>query len=134
MAVVTINSDSRYQINRKRVRAVVVGVLKESHADESNIAVSVAVVGNRKMRQLNREYHETDATTDVLSFPYLDPQSQDNSYEFIEPEQELTMLGDIVISYPETVRQAAQKNKLVDDEIDFLIEHGMQHLLGNHHD
>lgn len=134
MAVVTIQADSRYKINRKRVRAVINDVLKDYHAKDSQMAVSVTVVGNRKMRQLNREYHETDATTDVLSFPYLDPQSSQDTEPFVEPVEDYTMLGDIVISYPETVRQAGEKDRLVDDEIDFLVEHGMQHLLGNHHD
>ncbi len=133
MAVVQIKSDSRYPLNRDRVRAAVEKVLAE-HGATSDLVISVAVVGNRKMRMLNREYHDIDAPTDVLSFPYLDPESSQDIGSFVEPESEQTILGDIVVSYPYAVAQAGQKQVLVDDEIDFLVEHGMLHLLGIHHD
>lgn len=100
----------------------------------SDLEVSIAVVGERKMRTLNRKYHEIDAPTDVLSFPYLDTDSNPEGEMFVEPPGEPKVLGDIVVAYPVAVRQAGKKGKLVDDEIDFLIEHGLQHLLGNHHD
>jgi len=43
------------------------------------------------------------------------------------------LLGDIVVSYPQAVKEATEENKLVDDKIVELVLHGLEHLLGNHH-
>ena len=133
MTKVHIWADSRYPISRRRLRAAVARVVK-SEGVTSAVAVSIAVVGNRKMKQLNREYHGVDRTTDVLSFAYLDPLSQKGNYHFIPPETEGMVLGDIIVAYPQAVKQAALKDKLVDEEMDWLVEHGMQHLFGHHHE
>lgn len=93
--------------------------------------VGVTVVGDRRMRQLNKQYRQLDATTDVLSFPLNDP--ADVGEPFVELPDNILRLGDIVISYPQAVEEAASENKLVDDQIVFLALHGLNHLLGIHH-
>ena len=128
-----IRADSRYPIDRKRVRSLVEKIL-DNEGISSDVVVSVAVVGNRKMKTLNREYHGEDKTTDVLSFPYQDPKSSQDVGTFHTPAQEGMILGDIVVSYPKAVEQAREKGVLVDEEMDFLVEHGLNHLLGKHHD
>ena len=133
MTSVQIWTDSRYPVSRKRMRLVVEKVIHDEQVT-SPVTVSIAVVGDRKMRKLNLTYHETDATTDVLSFPYTDPLSQKDRGKFIVPPEEGIILGDIVISYPQAVKQAQEKNRLVDDELDFLVTHGMGHLFGHHHE
>ena len=96
--------------------------------------MSVSVVGKRKMQDINKTYHEIDAPTDVLSFPYLDPQSKSSEERsFFTPPGQL-ILGDLVVCYPVAVEQARKKQRLVDEEVDFLVEHGMEHLLGHHHE
>jgi probable rRNA maturation factor len=100
----------------------------------SDVMVSLAVVGDRKMKQLNRQYHQVDGTTDVLSFPYNDPESNSQVYAFVMHEEEGAVLGDVVVSYPQAVKQAQARGVLVDEEMDFLVEHGLMHLLGKHHD
>ncbi len=47
-----------------------------AHLNLKSDSVAVSVVTTERMRELNRDYHCVDAPTDVLSFPYLDPQSQ----------------------------------------------------------
>ena len=83
------------------------------------------------MRQLNKQYRKIDATTDVLSFPQNDP-SQPTS-PFVEAPDDVLHLGDVVVSYPQVVVEATEENKLVDDQIVFLVTHGLDHLLGIHH-
>ena len=128
-----ITAESRFKINRIKIREVVSEILK-TEGVVSDLVVSIAVVGDRKMRKLNRDFHETDATTDVLSFPYLDPQSSRDKGKFVTPDEGGEILGDIVVSYPMAVKQAQKKGVLVDEEINFLVEHGLMHLLGKHHD
>ena len=112
-----IKADSRYGFDRKRVREALTKALIE-HGQDGNIEISLSIVGERKIRELKKKYFNLDEVTDVLSFPLEDA----------------TSLGDIVICYPQAKRQAMQWNRIVDEEIEFLVCHGLLHLLGIHHD
>jgi probable rRNA maturation factor len=99
-----------------------------------NVAIEVNFVGDRKMRSLNRIYRGIDRTTDVLSFPLEDIGNHEKRPAgYINPPDDILRLGSIVVSYPQAVMGAAQENCLVDQKIAFLVEHGMMHLLGYHH-
>lgn len=98
---------------------------------KSETEVSVSIVGDRRMKELNNKFRKLDATTDVLSFPQNDPTL--SSRLFVDLPDGVLRLGDIVVSYPEAVREATEENKLVDDKIVELVLHGLEHLLGNHH-
>lgn len=126
MIKVLIQADSRYPVDRKRIRKKAQQIL-QARGVTSNTEVNVVVVGDRKMKQLNRQYRHLDQTTDVLSF------GQKEGEVNFPPSQKL-LLGDVVISFPQARKQAAQYNILVDEEIDKLVEHGLLHLLGIHHD
>lgn len=122
---VLIFVESRYKIDRKRIKASIADVLHEQ-AVITPIEVSVAIVGDRKMRKLNLQYRNLDKTTNVLSFPLAEG-------EQTHLPTDITRLGDVVISYPKVVEESAQMNMLVDDRIDELVRHGLLHLLGIHH-
>lgn len=130
MATVHIKADSRFPVDRKRIRHVVDTVLAEKGV-VGEVQVSVAIVGDRKMKYLNEKFKKSKGTTDVLSFPYTETES---STGFVMSEEFGLILGDIVVSYPQAVQQAMEKNSLVDDKVSFLVEHGLLHLLGIHHD
>lgn len=122
-----IKTDSHYRIDRNRVRKIIEKYLQEKKV-KSNTEVSLSIVGDRMMRKLNKKYRQLDETTDVLSFPLT---VGDETAGFVNPPDEVLRLGDIVVSYPQAVETAVEKNKLVDEVIDKLIIHGMGHLLGN---
>ena len=130
---VEINADSKFPVDRKEIRRRVALVLSEKGA-EGKVLVSVAVVGDRKMRQLNRKYRKKDYPTDVLSFPTSDPSQDIGDSGFFQAREIGLVLGDIVVSYPQSVMIAVAKNKLLDEVVGDLVEHGMLHLLGFHHD
>ena len=92
----------------------------------------MSIVGDRRMRQLNKQYRNIDDTTDVLSFGLNE--SAEKSEPFVEAPDNILRLGDIVVSYPQAITEAAEENKLVDDTIVELVLHGLNHLLGIHHD
>lgn len=123
----SISSDSRYSFDRKKVKSALEKVLIEQGKDVGIYEISLSVVGERKIRELEQKYFQRDEVTDVLSFPLE---------EGIEmpKDSEGESLGDIVICYPQAKRQAMQWNRLVDEEIEFLACHGLLHLLGVHHD
>ena len=127
MINVLIYKESRYPFNRKIIRSTVEEVLK-TQGVKGKVEIGISVVGDRKMRELNKKYAQKDETTDVLSF------SLENGAGFIAPPDGVLRLGDVVISYPEAVKNAAENNILVDEEIGTLVEHGLKHLLGIHHE
>ncbi|HXS14701.1 MAG TPA: rRNA maturation RNase YbeY [Candidatus Saccharimonadales bacterium] len=118
--------ESRYKVNRKRIRKTVVDTLQKQGLS-SPVEVSIAIVGDRKMRELSRTYKGEDKTRNILSFPLSEGEPT------VLPTDKLR-LGDIIISYPYLIREAAEFEELVDDRMDMLVEHGLKHLLGIHHE
>lgn len=122
MISILISSESRYPINRKKIRQKVKQALEQYRIED--VEVSISVVGDRKIRQLNRQYLKIDEPTDVLSFPLEEPRNEGG----------VLRLGDVVVSYPEARKWAREKNKFVDEVVLELVEHGLLHLLGFKHD
>lgn len=79
--------------------------------------VCVAVVSNRRMRSLNRQFRGKDYATDVLSFPSGSP----------------GFLGDIVIAAGVAAAQARFAGHTLTTELKVLSLHGLLHLLGYDH-
>lgn len=97
--------------------------------------VSVLLVENDEIRNLNREFRSKDSVTDVLSFPMLDMKDG----EFLQEPADVDMdegrlfLGDIVISVPRAIEQAELYGHSPERELAFLTVHGLLHLLGYDH-
>jgi probable rRNA maturation factor len=107
------------------VERLVTGVLADVGVD-GTVALSVRLVGDDEIRVLNREHRALDEVTDVLSFPVdgLDPLPGDMERE----------LGDVVISLPQTRRQAAEAGVGDLAELSELVVHGVLHLAGFDHE
>ncbi len=129
-----VTADSRYSFDRKRVKLAMEKVLQDQGKFEGKITVSLSVVGERKIRELEMKYFKRDEVTDVLSFPLEEAMPAGRQGEVMPEDDDGQSLGDIVICYPQAKRQAMQWNRLVDEEIEFLACHGLLHLLGVHHD
>ncbi len=84
--------------------------------------VSVAVVSDRRMRALNRQFRGQDVATDVLSFPATHMPGV------------TSFLGDIVIASGVATRQAKEAGHAIGTELKVLALHGLLHLLGYDHD
>ncbi len=131
MITILFQTETHYPVNRKKIKAALSSILL--HTIHRDTEVSVAIVGDRRMRELNRTFKRIDATTDVLSFPLSDP-LYGQGQSFVDAPDNILRLGDIIISYPQAVATASEENKMVDDVIVFLALHGLDHLLGIHHD
>lgn len=130
MITVLFQTESHFPVDRKKIKSAVMDYLQNKI--ESDTEVSITVVGDYKMRELNKKYRQRDTTTDVLSFPQNDP-SQSDAIPFVDPPDDIIRLGDIVVSYPQAREEAMEENTLVDEQIIVLILHGIDHLLGIHH-
>jgi len=122
--------------------ACVAQLVLELAGIQQPVEVNVLVRGDEGLRALNRGYRGKDATTDVLSFPTLDEPLVEAPAE--ERWQDITspvvrfitapglplQLGDIAISYPAVLRQAAEAGHSPLHEFAFLLAHGILHLVG----
>jgi probable rRNA maturation factor len=84
--------------------------------------VTLAFVGERAIRTLNRKWMKKDKPTDVLSFPLGEKAADGRFY-----------LGDIVVAVPVAARQARAKGHALERELRLLAIHGFLHLLGYDH-
>lgn len=91
--------------------------------------ISVTLVNDEQIHELNREYRNVDRSTDVLSFPL----GIDGVYD-VNNDTGAQMLGDIVISMQHAVAQAETYGHSLQREIGFLTVHSMLHLLGYDHE
>ena len=85
--------------------------------------LTIVITDDEQLRELNRQYRHIDAPTDVLSFPA----------DFIDPDNELPYLGDILISYERANTQASVAGHSTEAELQLLVVHGVLHLLGHDH-
>ena len=103
------------------------------------VEVSILLVDDNHIRELNKTYRGIDAPTDVLSFPMLEFESDDGKREITdvmndaEKDGDTVILGDIVISVERALNQAREYNNSFLREMGFLLIHGLLHLLGYDH-
>lgn len=91
--------------------------------------ISVTLVNNEQIKELNKKYRNKDCATDVLSFPM----GENGNYD-VNPETGAKILGDIVISMEKAVEQADKYGHPLQREVGFLAAHSLLHLLGYDHE
>ena len=125
------NPSARLQVrNLQRRVEVDTGALRRflkqvsAELDRADAVATLVLVGDERMRTLNRVFRDYDRTTDVLSFR-TDPDGfpEDQSY-----------LGDIIISVETARRQARRRRSGLPRELKVLALHGFLHLLGYDHE
>jgi probable rRNA maturation factor len=89
--------------------------------------LSIQIVTDENMQQLNQAYRGVDSPTDVLSFT-PDPLPPEIA------EAEAPYLGDLIIAYHYTLNAAQEAGHYPPDEFALLVVHGMLHLAGYDHD
>ncbi|UOE95674.1 rRNA maturation RNase YbeY [Alkalihalobacillus sp. LMS39] len=111
------------------IKEVIVATLEHENI-EGEIEVSVSLVDNDTIREINKEYRNKDAVTDVISFALNDNEEEEMQ---IVGGEEVNMLGDIIVSIPRAKEQADQYEHSFERELAFLVVHGTLHLLGYDH-
>ena len=130
MININVLADAKYPFDRDALREHLIKVLAKFRLTDK-VEIDVQVVGKRKMTDLHKVYMNLPGPTDVLSFPINDPQ---DDRPFLSSPDGILRLGDIVVCYSVAVEEALEKQCKVDDQIKFLAEHGLMHLLGYHHE
>ena len=109
---------------RRCCNAVLVGENFKGSAE-----ISVTIVDDVSIHELNLKHRGIDRPTDVLSFPL----GVDGVYD-INNDTGARMLGDIVISIEHAYKQADLYGHSLQREVAFLTVHSMYHLLGYDHE
>lgn len=130
MIRIEILADAKFPINRKELRQRLTRVLGE-HGLTKEVELAVLLVGGRRMSQLNKKHMQAEGPTDVLSFPLVDAGEKSG---FVGSPDGVLRLGDIVVCYAVAKSQALLKQRKLDLEIQDYAEHGLRHLLGQHHE
>jgi len=92
--------------------------------------ISISLVNNEFIHNMNREFRKIDRPTDVISFAYIDNEKDRQAFLFKKHE---IILGEIYISIEKANEQAKEYGHSLDHELCFLFIHGLLHLLGYDH-
>ena len=113
------------------------------HSIDCFCKVSLMVVDGDTIRDYNNSQRGIDSVTDVLSFPNIPFTTADkgdvsvfedfNSADYIDPEDNRIILGEIVICYERVISQAKDYGHSYEREFAFLTAHSILHLLGYDH-
>lgn len=126
--------NNKYALQENRILKLTEAIL--SLMGLANYELSLMVVGDKKIRELNRDYRNKDKATDVLSFPQVEWQKplMVSDTDLRERESILPkVLGDLVISLDHVAINAENIGNSLAREFCFLIIHGVLHLCGHDH-
>ena len=103
-------------------------------------AVSIRLCGDEEIHEINRDYRGVDRATDVLSFPTVNYPAGVTAgaadkllRREYDDETDACMLGDLILSVPHVLAQAAEYGHSPEREAAYLIVHGLCHLMGYDH-
>jgi len=117
------NNQNKFKISKRYVRSTVKIILENLGCLDKEISISF--YKDEDIQNLNKKYLNKDYPTNVLSFSL-----QEGEFGDINPQ----ILGDVVISVDTAQRDADKSGLTLQQEINFLIIHGILHLLGYDHE
>ena len=138
----------------KKAGELALRIIKKERPDfklKGEVEISLAIVGDGRMRKLNKIYRGRNRTTDVLAFSNFAKPSKAKKtgsiikylakmyprvkdIEFVEFPDGINRLGEIVISHPRAKKQAKRIGHSVSKELSILFIHGILHLFGYDHE
>ena len=97
----------------------------------AHVEVSVRLTSDDEVHALNRQYRGKDKSTNVLSFPMVQPDLIDTVTQNSDDGE--VLLGDIVLAHGVCVAEASERGISVEHHLSHLVVHGTLHLLGYDH-
>lgn len=137
----TVNEQTNYQIDEEGLSQLTSKIfnfleeqnilkqscLKDYDINKITLSGDILICDNKKIHEINKEYRHKDSPTDVITFALF---ADDDNSSDIDGE---IYLGEIIISAEQTKIQADENKKTFNEELHFLISHGILHLLGFDH-
>lgn len=103
-------------------------VLKDYNLEDLTVSVDILLTDDEEIQELNTSYRDKEKPTDVLSFALFADSAEKNAF----PKNDVP-LGEVIISVESAKRQADDNKIELQEEIRFLLCHGILHLLGFDH-
>jgi probable rRNA maturation factor len=126
---IDIKPPYRNRLAKKWLREVVAVTFSTQKIDRP-VELSLIITGDEEVHRLNRDYRGIDKITDVISFALSENVA---GSEFVTPPDKISRLGEVIISYPQAIRQARENKQTIKAELAWLVVHGLLHLLGYDH-
>ncbi len=129
------NSTADKKYGSKLFEKILVAGTKELKLGNKNTTISVNLVGESKIKELNKKYRNKDKVTDVLSFPLAQKLEIGNwKLEIPKSNARAFDLGDIFICLSFAKNEAKSENISIESKLARLTVHGFLHLLGYDHE
>lgn len=116
------NQQKTIPVKVKSIRKIAENIL--SCLNISNCELSILLLDNKGIREINKRYLGRNCSTNVISFSL-----KEGEFGEVNPQ----LLGDVVISVEKAQEQAESQGTKIEEEITYLLIHGILHLLGYNH-
>ena len=123
MSILIENRQKKINVDLKHVKKVLRNIM--NYLNWTDREISLLLVDDHEIRKMNTQYLNRDYSTNVLTFSLSEGEFGD-----INPK----VLGDIVISVETALKDADEAGIELNDELEFLMIHGMLHLLNYNHE
>lgn len=123
MRVHVDNRCKNSKISIRNIKRKVKAILEFLESTDSE--VSISLVDNKEIEELNRRYLSRSGITNVIAFPM-----REGAFPDISPQ----LIGDVVISLEKAKSEAINFGRTEEEHFDYLIIHGILHLLGYDHE
>jgi len=121
----TILNPHQYPIPKRRKLDLICRLVDKEIGELKGI-VNLVFCDDKTVHRLNRDYRQKDKVTDVLTFTYY--------RDSVETRRGASLLGEVIISIPQTKRQAKEYEVTFEGELYKLVIHGLLHLRGYDHE
>jgi len=123
MSILIEDRQKKINVDLRRIRRLLSMIMK--YLDCKDKEISLLFVDNNEIREINKRYLNRDYPTNVMTFSLTE-----GEFGNINP----AVLGDIVISVERALKDAEEAGIELNDELEFLMIHGMLHLLNYNHE
>jgi probable rRNA maturation factor len=123
MSILIEDRQKKINVDLRRVKQVLSKIM--NYLDCKDKEISLLFVDNNEIRKMNKRYLNRDYSTNVITFSLTE-----GEFGNINPK----ILGDIVISVEKALKDAEEAGIELNDELEFLMIHGMLHLLNYNHE
>ena len=115
---------------RQAVEAALAG---SGNYNGAPVEIYIEFAPDSRSQELNFEYRGKNTPTNVLSFPGIEPDDLQDSFDFAKNGGPPAPLGDLIIADAVIIRESVEQKKPVEHHLAHLVVHGVLHLLGYDH-
>jgi probable rRNA maturation factor len=129
MNIIEVNNFVKAPFNREFIKKIIQNAFKKLKIKKAEI--SIALVDERTIREINKVYRGINKTTSVLSFNYTNTKEHLLKQSGSRGSKKPPLKGEIIICWPQVKKQAREQSHSIKKEIEFLLLHSLQHLLSS---